>query len=160
MEKELIAACALNAVFGYEPRLGRALLEAVGSAAGIFGMGRDEMRRLTGPQPRWLDQLTPATLEKAERELEKTAAAGARFIPLSDPAYPALLRECEDPPLGLYFKGTDPPEEVFGERPAIAVVGTRDVDAYGRDWCERLVDALAHSTQKPLIVSGLAIGVV
>ncbi len=159
MEKERIAACALNMIFGYEPRLGKALLEAVGSAAGIFEMDREGLRSLTGPQHRWLDQLTPAALEEAERELEKCAAAGARFIALSDPAYPALLRECEDPPLGLYFKGTDPPEEVFGERPAIAVVGTRDVDAYGRDWCERLVDALAHSRQKPLIVSGLALGV-
>ena len=40
----------------------------------------------------------------------------------------------------------------------VAVVGTRDISPYGREWCERIVHALARTSPKPLIVSGLAIG--
>jgi DNA processing protein len=38
------------------------------------------------------------------------------------------------------------------------VVGTRDVSSYGKEWCERCVYGLAASEEKPLIVSGLALG--
>ena len=41
----------------------------------------------------------------------------------------------------------------------IAVVGTRALTHYGKDWCQRIVGAMASAKIKPLIVSGLAIGV-
>ena len=159
MDTETIAACALNTIFGFQPRLGQALLDAVGSAGEIFRLSRDSLRSLTGPSSQWLSQLTPSALERAEKELDAAAKEGARFIPLSDPDFPALLRECEDPPMGLYFKSSDSPGNVFGGRPAIAIVGTRDMDSYGREWCQRLVEALASCREKPVIVSGLALGV-
>ena len=41
----------------------------------------------------------------------------------------------------------------------MAIVGTRDMSLYGKDWCTRIVAALAKADKPPLIVSGLAIGV-
>lgn len=40
----------------------------------------------------------------------------------------------------------------------IAVVGTRDISPYGREWCVRTVSGLSRCREKPVIVSGLALG--
>ena len=78
MDTETIAACALNTIFGFQPRLGKALLDAVGSAGEIFRLSRDSLRSLTGPSSQWLSQLTPQALERAEKELDAAAKEGAR----------------------------------------------------------------------------------
>ena len=77
---------------------------------------------------------------------------------MTDPEYPALLKECEDAPAGLYVRSSSPDSLVFGSRPAIAVVGTRDLSLYGRDWCRRIVEAMGRSRQTPTVVSGFALG--
>ena len=86
------------------------------------------------------------------------AAGGFRFIGFGDGDYPALLAECEDPPLGLYYNASSTPTEVFEMRPCISVVGTRDLSPYGRDWCRKLVLAMGEASVPPCIVSGLAFG--
>ena len=156
---EKTCLCALNRVFGYVPQAGLALYRHAGSAAGVFRIQPRELAHLLGPYAAYAEHLGRDTLVASARELEETAGLGARFLPLGDAGYPALLTECPDPPLGLYFKGVSPPETVFDGRPAIAVVGTRKVTSYGREWCRRIVRALADTGEKPLIVSGLAYGV-
>lgn len=84
--------------------------------------------------------------------------SGSRFICIGDSRYPQMLRECEDPPIGLYIKGKTPIEKLDGGRPAIGVIGTRDITSYGTEWCNRLVAALGRAQIKPVIISGLAIG--
>ena len=44
-------------------------------------------------------------------------------------------------------------------RPRVAVIGTCDPSPYGRDMTKRIVEALADNPAKPIIISGLAIGV-
>ena len=158
MDPEKVAACALNTIFGFEPRAGRNLLEAVGSAREVFRLGRDDLRAVIGPNPGWLARIGPSALRQAERDLETAAGAGACFVSITEPDYPLLLRDIEDPPLGLFFRGTDPPAQVWNHQ-GIAIVGTRDMSAYGREWCQRLVAAIAGCREKPLIVSGLALGI-
>jgi DNA processing protein len=41
----------------------------------------------------------------------------------------------------------------------VSIVGTRDVSAYGREWTARITGALADAVRRPVIVSGLAMGV-
>ena len=41
----------------------------------------------------------------------------------------------------------------------VSIVGTRDISPYGKEWCTRTVAALSASEEKPVIVSGMAIGV-
>ena len=105
-----------------------------------------------------LSQLVPSELEWARKELERVEAGGFRFITLNDVDYPAALREIPDPPLGLYLNGTSSPTEIFGWRPMIGIVGTRDISPYGREWCRKIVEALAAAPVQPCIVSGLAFG--
>ncbi|MBR6306700.1 MAG: DNA-processing protein DprA [Bacteroidales bacterium] len=154
MNEEVVAWCALNRVFGYHPSIALNLLNTYGSASELF--------RCHPPlpaNPDLSDQLSQATLDWASRELESVDRLGCRFIHLGDDDYPVPLSECEDPPLGLYLRGSSSPAEIFSLRPMVAIVGTRDVSPYGSIWCKRIVNAMAEATVKPCIVSGLAFGV-
>ena len=156
--EERAGLLALNKVFGFEPAAGRRLLEELGSASAAFGMKREELRAVIGPYPRLLDGLVPASLDSARKELEWLDSRHYRFIGISEPDYPQMLKECEDPPLGLYYRSQDGMGEIFGKRPAVAIVGTRDISGYGRQWCRSIVQAMASCPEKPVIVSGLALG--
>ena len=157
--EERAAWCALNTVFGFEPRLGHRLAEALGSALPAFSLTGPQMHELGIPL-RLRPLLSLRTLEEAAASLEGLLREDDRFLAWPDKDYPALLRECEDPPLGLYLRSSDPPSGLFAPgRPAIAIVGTRDISSYGNEWCQRIVAALAEIPSKPLIVSGLALGV-
>lgn len=141
---ETLALCALNKLFGYTPAKVLPLLEDSAGAWSLFqnpDLGLDK-----------------ASLDWAAGELERVRAGGFRFIGLTDEDYPEPLRACPDPPLGLYLNGTSSPAEIFSLRPMVAIVGTRDISPYGKDWCQRIVRCLADAPVQPVIVSGLAIG--
>lgn len=44
-------------------------------------------------------------------------------------------------------------------RPRIAVIGTRDMSIHGKEYTFRIVSALAKRYDKPVIISGLALGI-
>lgn len=87
-----------------------------------------------------------ATMARIER-------AGVEVHTLADPTYPARLAEIYDAPPVLYARGAFAPEDEW----AVAVVGTRNVTAYGREVTHRLVTELAR--RNVTVVSGLARGV-
>lgn len=156
---ETTCTCALASVFGFEAAAGAALIGLCGSAQAVFGRSHEELAALTGPAGApYLSRITDRTLSEAQEHLRKAADAGACYLIREDAGYPDLLRECPDAPLGLWYRSAEPPQRVFDSRPAIAVVGTRDLSSYGREWCARIVTGMAQSPSKPLIVSGLAIG--
>lgn len=159
--EERACLCALNRIFGFEPRTGLGLLEAFGGAAAVFKAPPGEVSAFLGSQARvkYAPMITGSAFESAAVELERLEASGCRFVCHGEPGYPKALLECDDPPLGLYYKGVSPPGEVFDVRPQIAVIGTRSLSYYGRDWCRNIVDALSKAKIKPMIVSGLALGV-
>ena len=152
---EHVALCALNKIFGYHPALALAMMEKAGSAMGCFSV-------MPGPDrashPELFSQLTPLSLEWARKELENISSRGFRFLTIIDEDYPEALRECEGPPIGLYLNGCSSPAEIFGLRPMIAFVGTRDISPYGRLWCQKLVRAISEAPIQPTIVSGMALG--
>ena len=102
--------------------------------------------------------LNASLLAWGRRELEELDRRGFRFLGITDEDYPEALRACEDPPLGLYLNGSSSPTEIFGLRPLVAFVGTRDLSPYGKEWCRKLVASLADAQTPPCIVSGLAYG--
>lgn len=151
---ERVALCALNKIFGYYPLLGRRLMEERGSALALFSGEKPRIPE----HPELADSLNGSTLEWAVKELEQVRSQGFRFLSLLDEDYPEALASCEDPPLGLYLNGTSAPAALFGLRPMVAVVGTRDLSPYGKLWCQKLVCTLAEARVQPAIVSGLALG--
>lgn len=159
--QERICLCALNRIFGFEPRAALGLLHHFGSARAVFDQNREDLVEASGKPSvaRLVDRITESAFESAAMELEALERAGCRFVGLGEPGYPELLADCPDPPMGLYFRGKDTPDEVFSNSQTIAVVGTRDPSYYGKDWCQRIVSSLSKCKLKPLIVSGLALGV-
>ena len=155
ISQENAALCALNRIFGYHPRLALELMERCGSALGVFAAREPEIPG----HPELAQKLTPDAMEWGFRELSKVGRMGFRFVGISDADYPPALREIGDPPLGLYLNGSTPPREIFGGRPMVGFVGTRDLSPYGKAWCRKLVEGLADAPTKPCIVSGLALGI-
>lgn len=149
---------AMNRIFGYEPRIAVALIENLGSAAAVFEMGKEELDILLGPYSKYRRHISREALEKAADELLKLEADGIRFITRSDSCFPSSLKECDDCPAGLFIRSGTSPEEVFDAPLFISIVGTRDLSPYGKEWCRRIVAAIASCREKPVIVSGLAIG--
>ena len=158
-EKETLCLCALNRIFCYEPVVGLRLLEYFGTAAAVFEAPSGQLGGLLHARPEYAGKVHRGALAESARELESVERLGGRFVGLHSPAYPQLLRECPDRPLGLYVRSQTPVEDLFNSREAIAFVGTRDLSSYGREWCGNLVSTLSESSAKPLIVSGLAFGI-
>lgn len=140
-----VALCALNKLFGYQPAKALTLMERVTNPVELFDGSFSQ--ELNGGQLEW-----------ARRELTRVESEGSRFVSLLDDDYPVPLTQLPDPPMGLYMSATSSPTEVWGLRPMIAIVGTRDISPYGKEWCRKLVEALAEAPVQPCIVSGLAYG--
>lgn len=155
---EKAALCALNRIFGFEPKTGIALLTGLGSAEAAFSLTSKDLDLLLGPHRRQRADLKWSSVENALKELEALARKGIRFTGWSEEGYPALLKDCDDAPVGLYIRSSTPDNELWGKRRMVSIVGTRDLSPYGREWCGRIVRNLASSAEKPTIVSGLAIG--
>lgn len=58
----------------------------------------------------------------------------------------------------VHFKG-DFAALANGKRPRVAVIGTRDPSPYGLETTRRIIEALSRNPQKPLVLSGLALGI-
>ncbi len=150
---------ALGRIFGFHPVTAHALLEAFGSAAAVFSLGYSGLVEALGAGHKDLDKINDREYEAAEKELREVEASGARFLCTNDPCFPSLLNECSDRPVGIYVRSDSPDEEIFNSgRRYISVVGTRDISPYGIEWCSRIVGAMCGSKERPVIVSGLALG--
>ncbi len=158
-EKEKLCLCALNRIFCYEPTLGLQLLDYFGTAAAVFEAPPGQVGELLHARQELAGKINRDALTETAREFGGMKTISGHFVGLNDPAYPKLLQECPDRPLGLYVRSETPVEDLFNSRESVAFVGTRDLSSYGREWCGNLVSALAESDRKPLIVSGLAFGI-
>lgn len=150
--------CALNRIFGFKPKIGLALISHLGCAAEAFRLDGRSLEAILGPYSGVKDKICPRAVEEAEEELARLEKMNISFIGWNEEHYPSLLHECEDAPIGLYVRSTTPTDELWKPRRRIAVVGTRDITPYGKEWCSRTVSGLAASPEKPVIVSGLALG--
>lgn len=156
--EETASLCALNRIFGFEPKIAAALIGHFGSASEVMNLSSKELNLLLGPHSKYSGAIGRPAVETAAEELLTLEKQQIRFIGITHDHYPALLRECEDAPVGLYIRSTTPTEELFEKRQSIAVVGTRDLSLYGEEWCSKTVETLSHTPEKPTIVSGLALG--
>lgn len=156
--EEKACLCALNKIFGFAPKIGLALISHTGSAAEVFRIEGKDMDELLGPHNRYRGLMSMKAVDQAAKELADMESRGISFVGWSEEDYPPLLQECEDAPIGLYVRSTTPMAELWKPQKRIAVVGTRDITPYGREWCVRTVDGLARCKEKPTVVSGLALG--
>ena len=157
--REKACHCALNRIFGFEPKISLALISHFGSAEEIFNLTHSEIDLLLGPHSKYRGMISEEAADRAYKELEMLKDKGIHFIGWNEDGYPSTLKECGDAPAGLYIRGSSADIFTTGRR-MISVVGTRDLSPYGKEWCEKFVGCLGDIPEKdrPVIVSGLALG--
>lgn len=131
-------------------------MDGIGSAVDVFGRRKELPELLPGVNPSIITALDcPAAFLRAEREMEFVEKNRLTCLTLQDEAYPSRLRECEDAPIVLFFKGNVD----FNRLHVINMVGTRRATEYGKQFCADFVHDLSVLLPDVLIVSGLAYGI-
>lgn len=130
----------------------RKLLAAFGLPEAIFAAGRSAIRGVIGDKASslLLDTENQAAVSTA---LDWSGAAGQHIITLADPEYPQALLELPDPPTLIYVRGRID----LLNRPALAIVGSRNATPQGIQNAERFAAAFADAGL--VIASGLALGI-
>jgi DNA processing protein len=131
---------------GIGPRTCRTLIEQYGEAAAVLAV----LPRLTQGGGRSVK--VPDRAE-AEREMERAARLGVRFIALCEPDYPHTLHVVDSAPPLIGVRGA----AAILARPMIAMVGSRNASAAGLTLTERLARELGEAGF--VIASGLARGI-
>ncbi|HEX7615895.1 MAG TPA: DNA-processing protein DprA [Thermoanaerobaculia bacterium] len=138
---------------GRAARAVRTLLLSAGSPAAVRALSPEEAARIAGEDRA---VVTPLLEGDEGREFREDARrfqdSGARVLFLTDPGYPALLREIHDPPPVLFARGL-----AFPDAPAIAVVGARRASRAGLDAARTLAAGLAEAGVN--VISGFARGI-
>ena len=141
---------------GKAARALRALLLTAGSPAAVRALSPEEAARIAGEDLSVVMPLLAADeggeTEEIREDVRRLGESGARVLFLTDPGYPALLREIQDPPPVLFARGT-----AYPDAPAIAVVGARRASRAGLDAARVLATSLAEAGVT--VISGFARGV-
>lgn len=154
--KELLSLIALQHIPGIGSITARRLIESAGSATTLFEHRTELTQIVPQIQPSLINTLNcPAAHLRAERELEFIDKHHITCIGYHDEAYPSRLRECDDAPILLFYRGNVP----LNSQRVISIVGTRKCSDYGRDICDRFIRDLAAQCPDVLVVSGLAYGI-
>ena len=101
-----------------------------------------------------LSSLQDKDLTHAEEILNACFRKSIGILTWQDAAYPDRLRNIDDPPVVLYYRGTLP---AFDAEPVIAMVGTRKASAYGMMQAKLLGYQLAK--MGAIVISGGADGI-
>jgi DNA processing protein len=148
------AFLVLNALPNIGPiTLNRLLVELGGDPRSVFAVERRRLETVKGVGPvisetiaMWREHFDLA------REEEWMARSAVNFITTRDAAYPRLLREIPDPPIGLYRKGG-----YDCTQPCVGIVGSRRTTLYGLATAKKFGAELGRLGF--CVVSGLARGI-
>jgi DNA processing protein len=156
MDENAIYKIALSLLPRIGPRLARNLVAYTGSVESIFNSKKSHLTKIPGIGDGTISQIDfKVILESAEKELEFIAKEDIKWSFYLDKNYPARLKECDDSPVLLFYKGTD----CLNADKSVSIVGTRRSTHYGDSICEKLVTELAEFFPDILIVSGFAYGI-
>lgn len=137
---------------GLGPATVRKLLAQFGLPENVLAARRFDLAQYADAEAlRALD--SDAVAQAVDRALDWVRQPGRALVTLGDAAYPRLLLETADPPPLLYCHGRT---ELLN-RPALAVVGSRNATAQGAQNAEQF--ARSFSAAGLTIVSGLAQGI-
>ena len=153
---ERVCAIALTLCEGIGHINAKRLIDEMGSASAVFE-NRFHLRELIPDiNQRLVDMLdNPNAFKRAEKELNFADKNNITCLTIKDEHYPSRLRECEDAPIALFFKGNVDMNCLH----IIAMVGTRMATIYGKQFCAEFVRDLAVLCPDVIIVSGLAYGI-
>lgn len=156
-EQERYYTMALTRLSGFSQQQALQLYRELGGGQAVYEHRHDIGDVVADCTPRLAEALKDwdDALKRAAAEMEFVTKHSIRALTPNDEDYPARLRECDDAPLTLYYKGNAD----LNRQHIVGIVGTRRCTAYGQDLTRRFVSRLRELCPDTLIASGLAYGI-
>ena len=155
-EEEQIYSIALTMVPGIGHIGAKHLIDGMGNAVDAFRLRKEIPERIPEVSQRVIEALDcPQAVLRAEQEYEFIRKNRISCLSFHDEAYPSRLRECEDAPVVLFFKGNADLNSLH----ILNMVGTRNATDYGTQICASFLRDLKALCPDVLVVSGLAYGI-
>jgi DNA processing protein len=156
MSQDILYKIGLSLINGVGCINAKKLLAYVGNAESIFKEKRQNLLKIPGIGTLLADEISNTNaLQLAEKEIEFINKHHIKVLFYTDGDYPRRLKQCEDSPVVLYFKGNCE----LDQTKVISIVGTRRATQYGLENCKNLISELKEKGHNLLIVSGLAFGI-
>ena len=152
MDPARLAYLALVQVPGLGPTRLQSLLEVFDSALGAHSAPIAFLRAVPGISGPCASAIKATPLSAGRRLVEDAERLGARILIPDDAGFPPLLRTIAEPPPVLFALGN----LALLERPALAVVGSRDHTGYGETVARSVAAQAARAGI--VVVSGMARG--
>lgn len=151
--EELLYEIALSRLEGIGSILYKNLVSHFGSARDAFRTPSGKLLRVSGIGAQLVKEFSrkDEALREAAHIIESSLKRDIRILSLRSPDYPPALREAFDCPPVLYIKG----KGHICPHKTLAIVGTREATAYGKEVVARLMAELSGVQ----IISGLAYGI-
>ena len=149
---------AISFLLGVGDVNAKKLLSYFGSAKNVFNASLSELKKIPGIGEHTALKIYKSfsySLNLAEEELFYIYANDIDFVSFCDIDYPVRLKECNDAPMVLYYKGNTK----FNSDKIISIVGTRKATNYGIDFCTKFITDIAKKHPEVVVVSGLAFGI-
>ena len=132
------------------------LLEHFTTATSILNASRSELQSL-GISSSIIDGIHEPKEDAIQRDLAWLEHENHHLITIQDASYPELLRQIPGPPCVLYALGKPTLAANLLTEPQLAIVGSRNASAYGKEIATSFAHKLASCGL--VITSGLASGV-
>ncbi len=151
----MLAEIALTFIPNIGSQMAKNLIAYCGSAEAVFKSPKTKLMKVPGiGEQRAVSILNNKdSLKKAETELKFISDFKIKTLFFTSDAYPQRLKECNDSPLILYYRGN----RDLNAMKVLAVVGTRNITDYGKEVTKQIIKELSGT--EILITSGLAYGV-
>jgi DNA processing protein len=156
LRNSLIYQIGISLIPGVGNITAKKLIAYTGGVEEVFKEKKRDLLKIPGIGDSLAEQIVnQQVLKVAEKELEFIEKYHISFSFYLDSDYPVRLKNCEDSPVILFYKGN-----VDLNQPKIlSIVGTRNATDYGKECCNQLIVDLKQRGHQILIVSGLAYGI-
>jgi DNA processing protein len=142
------------------PNVGDILIKNLVSYCGgveeVFNASKNKLVKIPGIGEKTATEIISAkddSLTNAEAELKFIQKHKIKVLFYTDKDYPQRLLNCYDAPFMLFYLGNAD----LNNTKIVSIVGTRKATEYGKQICEKIIEAL--QPHNALIVSGLAYGI-
>lgn len=158
MEPERAYWLAWSQISGIGPVLLRRLQQHFGTLETAWSATTAQLGEVEGFGFQTLEKLVQQRSRlHPEKFLQQHQEQNPHFWTPADAEYPRLLLEIPSPPPVLYYRGEVELLENLGQKPLVAIVGTRKPSEYGLRWTRQISTALVKNGFT--VVSGLAEGI-
>ncbi|NLA25450.1 MAG: DNA-protecting protein DprA [Bacteroidales bacterium] len=149
---------AISRIHGLGCISAKKLVAYTGSIESVFCDKASALRKVHGIGDYIIKQIISnreQAIEDAQQELLYISNNDINFVSFWDKDFPSMLRQNDDAPLIIYYKGK--PE--FEAKKKISIVGTRNNSRDSKEICENFVEQIAKYHPDAVVISGLAFGI-